>query len=92
MKNKTIYRIMLVIFFFIMLIFPVFPQAVIRAEITASEYSVGDMVKVHIKVKKNPGLHGLYFDMDYNGGILSFEKIEDEASFPIKLKISSFAF
>ena len=52
-------------------------QTIVRAETDSTEYSIGESVKVRVTVENNPGLHNLYFDLEYDESVLSFEEVRD---------------
>ncbi len=53
----------------------IFSQPIVKATLDASEYKVGDMIKVKVALENNPGFHSIYFDLEYDGSILSFEEM-----------------
>ncbi|MCG8572065.1 MAG: cohesin domain-containing protein [Spirochaetes bacterium] len=48
---------------------------IVKAVINNSEYKVGDLIDVSIQVENNQGLHGLFFDLEYDSSILQFEDV-----------------
>src|SRR6266542_4419445 len=49
-----------------------YAEPVVSAELSKTNYSVGDLVTLTVNLSGNPGLHGLYFDLGYDAGIFSF--------------------
>lgn len=72
-KNPIVYFIIILITLFSTGV--LYSQAIVKAEFDASEYHIGDIVKIRINLENNPGLHSVYFDLLYNGALFSFEKI-----------------
>jgi len=52
-------------------------QTLVRADIDGDIFNVGDQIKLTVLLEGNPGMHGLFFDMAYDGSVLAFESLEE---------------
>ncbi|MBN2440954.1 MAG: PD40 domain-containing protein [Spirochaetales bacterium] len=74
MKKNLFLLFFLIIFCFPILFLTADPE--IRALIDNDLYDVGDIINLDIDIRDNPGFHGFYFDLLYDGSVLAFEGIE----------------
>ncbi len=74
MNKKSILTI---ISFLFITISSVFAQTTVEAVVDADSYEINKLITVSVSVKNNTGLHGIYFEMDYDSELFQFESMED---------------
>jgi len=73
-KRKN-FLIILIVLSLLGLSFNLFSQPVIKAEIDKVIYKPGETIDVNIKVSDNPGLHGIFFYLNYNSSAVQVEDV-----------------
>jgi hypothetical protein len=71
------YKKIIVIGLFLFVSFIAIAQPKISADLDAAEYHPGDLVKVRLQLKDNPGLHNIFFFLEYDGHVLAFESLRE---------------
>ncbi|OHD14811.1 MAG: hypothetical protein A2Z98_09630 [Spirochaetes bacterium GWB1_27_13] len=73
MNLKKIVFVLILLSFFSLILFS---QTTITASLNnLTECKTGDVIKLYIRVDNNNGLHGLYFDLTYDGAAFTFQDI-----------------
>jgi Tol biopolymer transport system component len=57
-------------------VFAVSAQPVVKAELDAEVYSLGDLVTLDIEVSQNPGFQSLFFDLEYDDSVLQVVSVQ----------------
>ncbi len=70
-------KISLVFIFIILSIVTVSAQVMVDAVVDADSYEIDETVTVSVYISGNTGLHGIYFDMEYDSEVFHFEEIVD---------------
>jgi hypothetical protein len=70
-------KIIYILLLSVIIISPLFSEPVVKAIINSREYYRGDIVRVLVVVEENPGIHGLFFDLEYDEEVLAFEGVRD---------------
>ncbi|HAP44401.1 MAG: hypothetical protein A2087_13005 [Spirochaetes bacterium GWD1_61_31] len=55
------------------------PTPTVRITTDRDQYAVGDLITATVTLTGNPGLHGLFFDVQFNADQLSFEDLQPGA-------------
>jgi hypothetical protein len=73
MQRKALWISVITVLFLLLTGTGVWGQSpVVRAEIDADTYKVGEVITLRVNLDSNPGLHSLYCDLAYDGTVMEF--------------------